>query len=166
METKRYLAEHGPGDDRPDGHPTASRSSSRRPLQAIESLVETFSKERVRASRELDFTPWGGAYAACLQRPRPSPCEELFLLKHAVTVGRTPGPARRSRPALARALVGDGAPVGDRTRVPELPDPDLEDWPRAYHGTSLERLVRVKEIRPGQPLPLPQSVPSYGASTA
>jgi hypothetical protein len=89
-ETKRYLAEHGPGDDRPQGHPYSRSEYFRRPLpaEAIESLVETFSKERVAGqSRELDFTPWGGAYNRV-------PAEatafahrgELFLLKHAVTV--------------------------------------------------------------------------------
>ena len=33
------------------------------------------------------------------------------------------------------------------TQTPEAPndpDPELEDWPRAYHATNLERLVRVK----------------------
>ena len=27
---------------------------------------------------------------------------------------------------------------------PNFPDPDLDDWPAAYHATNLDRLVRVK----------------------
>lgn len=27
---------------------------------------------------------------------------------------------------------------------PNFPDPDLEDWARAYHGTNLERLALIK----------------------
>jgi FAD/FMN-containing dehydrogenase len=27
---------------------------------------------------------------------------------------------------------------------PNFPDPELEDWARAYHGANLDRLMRVK----------------------
>jgi hypothetical protein len=58
-------------------------------------------------------------------------------------------------------------PWGTGRAYPNFPDPDLEDWPRAYHGTNLERLVRVKErYDPDNLFRFHQSVPSYGASTA
>jgi FAD/FMN-containing dehydrogenase len=170
-ETKRYLAEHGPGDDRPQGHPYSKSEYFRGPLpaEAIESLVETFSKERVAGqSRELDFTPWGGAYnrvpaeATAFAHRR-----ELFLLKHAVSV--EPDARDVEKEAALRWLGRSWAtvrPWGTGRAYPNFPDPDLEDWPRAYHGTNLERLALVKErYDPDNLFRFHQSVPSHGAST-
>jgi hypothetical protein len=59
------------------------------PAEAIAALLENFSHGRVSGeSRELDFMPWGGAY----NRVRPDATafvhrDELFQLKHSVTVG-------------------------------------------------------------------------------
>ena len=171
-ETKCYLAEHSPGDDRPQGHPYSKSEFFRGPLpaEAIESLVETFSKERVAAqSRELDFTPWGGAYnrvpaeATAFAHRR-----ELFLLKHAVTV--EPDTQAVEKGAALRWLRrswAKGRPWGTGRAYPNFPDPDLEDWPRAYHGSNLERLALVKErYDPDNLFCFHQSVPSHGASTA
>src|SRR5829696_1787342 len=103
-ETKRYLTELGDemtGDDNrleetsqdepsQQGYPYSKSEFFRRPLpaEAIAALVKNLQEERVVGqSRELDFTPWGGAYnrvpadaTAFVHR------EELFLLKHAVVV--------------------------------------------------------------------------------
>lgn len=89
-ETKRYLAAHGPGEDRPNGHQFNKSEFFRGPLpaEAVEALVENFRAERVPGqSRELDFTPWADAYnrvdagaTAFAHR------EELFLLLHLVVV--------------------------------------------------------------------------------
>ena len=35
-------------------------------------------------------------------------------------------------------------PWGSGGVYPNFPDPDLEDWGRAYHGTNLARLRQVK----------------------
>jgi FAD/FMN-containing dehydrogenase len=60
-----------------------------------------------------------------------------------------------------------GRPWGTGRAYPNFPDPDLEDWARAYHGTNLERLARVKERYDSDNLfRFHQSVPSYGVSTA
>src|SRR5918995_5987509 len=75
-DVKRYLAELGDDmageDDRlgedpdePQGHLHSKSEYFRRPLprEAVEALIENFSEGRVAGeSRELDFTPWGGAY--------------------------------------------------------------------------------------------------------
>jgi len=91
--TKRYLAEHEPGEERPLGHPFSKSEFFARPLpaDAVAALLEHFSTGRVAGqSRELDFTPWGGAYnrvpadaTAFVHR------QARFLLKHAVVVDPT-----------------------------------------------------------------------------
>jgi FAD/FMN-containing dehydrogenase len=67
---------------------------------------------------------------------------EWFLLKHDVAVEPTAG-AERARDWLARswALVH---PWGSGRVYPNFPDPELDDWPSAYHAANLERLTRVK----------------------
>jgi hypothetical protein len=97
-------------------------------------------------SREVDFLPWGGAYnrvpadaTAFAHR------SERFLVQHLVEVGADAAAAERgaARDWLARswALVH---PWGSGGVYPNFPDPDLQDWARAYHGTNYERLRRVK----------------------
>jgi FAD/FMN-containing dehydrogenase len=165
-ETKHYLAENGPGEDRPAGHPYSKSEFFRRSLpgETIEALVENFLEGRVAGqSRELDFTPWGGSYnhmsadaTAFAHR------QELFLLKHAVTVGPdTFAPEREA----ARGWLGRSwatvHPWGSGGVYPNFPDPDLTDWARAYHGANLERLVRVKaRYDPENIFRFHQSVPS------
>ena len=163
QETKRYLAELGDSmasdDDRfgetsqgepsQQGHPYSKSEFFRRPLptEAIAALVENLSKERGPGqSRELDFTPWGGAYnrvsadaTAFVHR------DELFLLKHAVVIDSDLSTAERE--AARRWLVRSWAsvhPWGSGRVYQNFPDPDLEDWAQAYYGTNYDRLLRVK----------------------
>jgi FAD binding domain/Berberine and berberine like len=169
-ETKRYLAEHGPGDDQgqesSQGHAFSKSEYLGGPLppQAITALVDNFTRGRVRGeSRELDFTPWRGAYnrvpanaTAFVHR------NEAFLLKHAVTVG--PGTSTAEREAARRWLTRSWAsvhPWGSGRVYQNFPDPELEDWDHAYYGTNHERLVRVKRrYDPGQFFRFPQSLSS------
>jgi FAD/FMN-containing dehydrogenase len=148
-EAKRWLAEHGPGDEQPEGHPFSKSEYFRRPLpsEAGTSLVEHLVADRVAGeSRELDFSPWGGAY----NRVEPDETafvhrRERFLLKHGVVVG--PATLRAGRLAARRWLAGSWAtvhPYGTGGVYPNFPDPDLEDPLRAYHGANLDRLRRVK----------------------
>jgi FAD/FMN-containing dehydrogenase len=148
-QTKQYLAEHGPGEERPLAHPYSKSEFFRRPLptEAVTALLDHFFQRRVAGeSRELDLTPWGGAYnrvppdaTAFVHR------QELLLLKQAVTLDPD-APADRRRAArhwLERswALVH---PWGSGGVYPNFPDPDLEDCGHAYYGANLDRLVRVK----------------------
>src|SRR6266536_3430315 len=163
-ETKRYLAEHGPEEDRPLGHLYSKSEFFRRPLptEAIAALVAGFQRGRVAGqSRELDFTPWGGAYnrvpadaTAFAHR------DERFLLKQAVVVD--PDAPATEREAARRWLARSWDqvhPWGSGGVYPNFPDPDLEDWAHAYYGSNLERLRRVKRrYDPGSFFRFPQSI--------
>jgi FAD/FMN-containing dehydrogenase len=166
--TKRYLAEHGPGEDRPNGHQFNKSEFFRRPLptEAITALVENLKKGRVPGqSRELDFTPWAGAYnrvptdaTAFAHR------DELFGLLHLVVVD--PDASAAERKAAKRWLARSWAsvhPWGSGHVYQNWPDPDLEDWAHAYYGTNYDRLVRVKaRYDPDRFFRFHQSLPSQG----
>src|SRR5918997_1313617 len=171
-ETKRYLAELGDAmaseddrlgegsNDEPQGHPYSKSEFFRRPLptEAIAALVDDFVEgRRAGQSRELDFTPWGGAYnrvpaeATAFAHRR-----ELFLLKHAVTV--EPDAQAVEKGAALRWLGrswAKGRPWGTGRAYPNFPDPDLEDWPRVPRVQPGATGARQREIRSGQPLLLP-----------
>lgn len=148
-EAKRCLAELGPGDERPDGHQFSKSEFFRRrlPAEAAAALVENLSEGRIAGqSRELDFTPWGGAYNRVpAEATAFAHRAELFALLHVVVVD--PGTSTVEREAardwLSRSW-GLVRPWGSGGVYPNWPDPDLEAWPRAYHGENLERLARVK----------------------
>jgi FAD/FMN-containing dehydrogenase len=160
--TKRFLAElgeamagdeiEGPSHDQParPGHGFSKSEFFSRPLptEAVAALVENLQEGRVASQRrELDFTPWGGAYnrvsteaTAFVHR------NERFLLKHAVVVN--PNASRAERETARRWLARSWAsvhPWGSGGVYPNFPDPDLEDWARAYYGTNYGRLERVKK---------------------
>jgi FAD/FMN-containing dehydrogenase len=164
-ETKRYLAEHGPGDDRPLGHPYSKSEFFRRPLpaEAIASLLEHLGAGRVAGqSRELDFTPWGGAYNRVpAEATAFAHRAERFLLKHEVVVDASASEAERQ--AANRWLSRSWAlvhPCGSGGVYSNFPDPELEDWDRAYHGANLDRLRRVKTTYdPGNVFRFDQSIP-------
>jgi FAD/FMN-containing dehydrogenase len=156
---KRYLAENAPGAE---GHERTSSAASsqpevvfvksefvREPLPSdvIAALVDSFGAGRASGqARELDFTPWGGAY----NRTPPEATafvhrSERFFLKHAVVLGRNASTRERDagREWLARSW-GIVHAWGSGAVFPNFPDPDLEDWERAYHGVNFERLTSVK----------------------
>jgi FAD/FMN-containing dehydrogenase len=148
---KRYLEGLGSVEDRPaqPGHLCTKSEFFRRPLpdETVAALVEHLTQGLAPGqSREVDFLPWGGAYnrvpadaTAFVHRG------ESFLVQHLVQVGANAAPAERAagRDWLARswALVH---PWGSGGVYPNFPDPDLQDWTHAYHGTNYDRLRRVK----------------------
>jgi FAD/FMN-containing dehydrogenase len=158
-ETKRHLAEHGPGDDGLEqtsqglaprqGHDFSKSEFFGRPLptEATATLVKNLLEGRVAGqSRELDFTPWDGAYnrvradaTAFFHRA------DLFLLKHAVVVN--PDAPATEKEAAHDWLVRSWAlvrPWRSGRVYQNFPDPDLEDWAQAYYGANYDRLVRIK----------------------
>jgi FAD/FMN-containing dehydrogenase len=179
-DAKRYLAEHGPGavaavpSQEQPARPRHAYSRSeffRRPLptDAIAALADHISRDRrAGQSRELDFTPWGGAYndvpaaaTAFVHRA------ERFLLKHEVAVDAAASPADKDEALgwLARSwnLVH---PWGSGGVYPNFPDPELGDPATAYYGTNRERLMRVKAAYdPGHLFRFDQSLPGGSASS-
>jgi FAD/FMN-containing dehydrogenase len=148
-EAKRRLAESGEGAGETPApvHLHAKSEFFRAPLPApkIAALVDHLAADRVAGQeRELDFTPWGGAYnrvpadaTAFVHRA------ERFLLKHQVVVAAehadTLTPAARGWLQRSWALVHASGGA-----YPNFPDPDLDPWDPAYHGANRDRLLRVK----------------------
>jgi FAD/FMN-containing dehydrogenase len=156
---KRYLEGLGSVEDRRErsgpeqpprpGHLYTKSEFFRRPLpgETVAALVEHLTQGLAPGqSREVSFLPWGGAYnrvradaTAFVHR------SERFLVQHLVVIGADAASAGRgaARDWLARswALVH---PWGSGGVYPNFPDPDLQDWARAYHGTNYDRLRRVK----------------------
>jgi FAD/FMN-containing dehydrogenase len=154
-EIKRHLAEYDvrSGErrsvEREPGHSYSKSGFSRRELRAdviAELLARLADGRRPREARVLDFTPWAGAYnrvpadaTAFAHRA------ERFLLKQEVVVA--PGASGVERDAARGWLSRSWALVhgwGSGGVYPNFPDPELEDWGRAYHGANLDRLRRVK----------------------
>ena len=135
-DTKRHLAEddEGPAEKPEPGHLYAKSEFFRAPLraEAIASLVGHLGADRVAGeARELDFTPWGGAYnrvrADATAFPHRS---ERFLLKHEVVVAadkaRTLTPPARDWLRRSWALAhGSETPGG---AFANFPDADLGPW--------------------------------------
>jgi FAD/FMN-containing dehydrogenase len=142
-EAKQWLADNGPAEEG-EGRFDYSKSEffrHRLPTSAVVELAEHLGRgpgER----RELDFSPWAGAY----NRTAPAATafahrSERFLLKQTIaTRGEASDEERRWLDhswAIAR-------PYGSGGVYPNFPDPDLDDPHAAYHGSNLDRLTRVK----------------------
>jgi FAD/FMN-containing dehydrogenase len=170
-ETKRYLAELGaemagePADGGQEGHPFSKSEFFRRPLpgEAVAALVDDLSKDRPAGQvRELDFSPWAGAYNRVPEGATAfAHRAERFLLKQAVVVD--PDAPAADTEAGRAWLERSWAAVhqwGSGRVYPNFPDPDLADWPAAYHAGNLERLKRVKRrYDPDGFFRFPQSLP-------
>ena len=173
LAAKRYLAEHAPGADGEAPSPPVMYAKSeffrrRLPRDAVEALVEHLVRDRAPGqARELDFTPWEGAYnrtptgaTAFAHR------SERFLLKHAVVLD-APSSSRK-RVAARDWLAASWSlvhPHGAGGVFPNFPDPDLPEPLRAYHGENLERLMEVKaRSDPDDVFRFPQSIHPAGDS--
>jgi FAD/FMN-containing dehydrogenase len=178
QETTRYWAALG-ADAQADEHEqqplqheyTTLKSEffrRRLPTEAVAALLRNLPAERIPGqSRELDFTPWGGAYnrvredATAFAHRR-----ELFSLKHTAIVD--PDSPTAAREAAQRWLTKSWRtvrPWGTGRVFPNFPDPHLEDWAHAYYGTNYQQLVRVKgTYDPGGFFRFHQSLPSNGLS--
>jgi FAD/FMN-containing dehydrogenase len=148
-EAKRFLSGLGePGEER--GGPLLNRSeffARRLPAATIAALTaELFDDRLAGCTRELDFSPWGGAYT----RVAPDATafahrDARFLLKQGVTFDTdTP---RAERAAAREWLERSWAlthPFGTGGVYPNFPEPARDDWDAGYHGPNRERLLAVK----------------------
>ena len=149
---------HGP-EDADEGHAysTSSYVGGRLSPAAIAALAERFAAGRVAGqARELDFSPWGGAYGrvpadatAFVHR------SDRFLLKQTATVGTTA--TREERDAARRWLAASTAevrPAASGRSYQNFPDPELPDPAAAYYGTNAPRLrADQAAVRPGTAVP-------------
>jgi FAD/FMN-containing dehydrogenase len=137
------------GDPQQDESLLLKSEFFRRPLppETVAGLLANLTERRLPGqSRELDFTPWGGAYnrtredaTAFVHR------RESFSLKHTAIVDAHSSNAAKD--AALRWLMQSWQtvrPWGSGRVFPNFPDPDLEDWAHAYYGSNYERLVRIK----------------------
>jgi FAD/FMN-containing dehydrogenase len=134
------------------------------PRAAITALLANLAEERTPGQcRELDFTPWGGAYnrirddaTAFVHR------RELFSLKHTAIVDCDS--SESAKEAARRWLTKSWRtvrPWGSGRVFPNFPDPGLKEWANAYYGTNYERLLRVKATYdPDSSFRFNQSIPS------
>ncbi len=136
------------------------------PASAVEELVDWFVRDRVAGQqRELEFVPWGGAFA----RLRPDQTAFVhrtasFLLEHTVQAYdeelKSPSYAWVTR---SRGIV---QPHGNGHVYQNYPDPDLVDWAWAYYGDNLPRLRAVKAAYdPGNLFSYEQSIPPADAGS-
>jgi FAD/FMN-containing dehydrogenase len=139
-EAKRWLAEHGPGEEGAYSRSQFFRANL--PAGAIDALLEDF------VAGELDFSPWGGAYN------RPAPAATAFVHRRERFLLKLTG----DRDWLAHAW-GVVRRHGSGGVYPNFPDPELEDALTAYHGANLPRLREVKaRYDPDGVFRFPQSI--------
>jgi len=110
-------------------------------------LLVQFDHDRAQGEyRELDFSPWGGAYnrtpygaTAFAHR------DELFMLKLAVELRHdAPGVARVAAHRWVRRSWAAVHRWGTGGVFRKFPDPDLRAPAAAYYGGNLERIRLVK----------------------
>lgn len=149
---KRYLADLGDemaSASLESGHNRSKSEYFDGPLpgDAVTALVRNLDAgRRPGQARELDFTPWGGAYTRVPVGATAFPHRDArFLLKHTVTVAADASTREHetARGWLRRSWAAVH-PWGSGGVYPNFPDPDLTPWADAYHGPNFERLLRVK----------------------
>jgi FAD/FMN-containing dehydrogenase len=117
------------------------------PVEAVTAVLQTFIEARMTGeSRELDFSPWGGAYnrtradaTAFVHR------DALYSLKHAAAIDADASDGDKA--AAHRWVMRSWQtvhPWGTGRVFSNFPDPDLEDWEHAYYGSNYEHLLEVK----------------------
>jgi FAD/FMN-containing dehydrogenase len=141
---KRFLAGLGGAGEDDEGHAylRSEYFADRLDADAIAALVDHLASGDGFA-RELDFSPWGGAYnrtpvgaSAFAHRTA------RFLLKHAATVAPG-GPVAEARAWLDRSWEITH-PFGTGGVYPNFPEDGLDPWAVEYHGPNRERLLELK----------------------
>jgi FAD/FMN-containing dehydrogenase len=143
-EAKRFLAGQGGAGEDDDGHAylRSEYFAQALPHDAIAELAGHLAAPG-GFHRELDFSPWAGAY---VRTPAGATAfahrDARFLLKHAAVVA--PG----DDAGAAREWL-DGAyaithPHGTGGAYPNFPEDDLGPWAPAYHLGNRERLLALR----------------------
>lgn len=113
---------------------------------AIGNLIECFQADRCEMeSREVEFIPWGGAYA----RETPSSCFDhrgsYLLLRHTGITGSKSSPEMRQHASTwAENSSGSVAHESNGRVYQGYAEPSRADWQTAYYGRAYERLREIK----------------------
>ena len=138
------------------------------PARAVADLVTWFGSRRIAGQiRELEFVPWGGAFARVAPQATAFPHRGArFLLRHTVQVGaRASDQARWTARQWVTGSWSTARPYSSGGAYVNYPDPDLPAWARAYYGGNLERLTEVKaKYDPTALFRSPQAIPLTGAA--
>jgi FAD/FMN-containing dehydrogenase len=119
------------------------------PAAAITALLDQLTA-RPNGRRELKFTAMGGAYnRVAADATAFAHRDERFLLEHL---------AHDDAQWVGRSWV-IAHPHGSGRVYPNFPDPQLDDWAAAYHGSNLPRLAAAKErYDPARLFRFPQAI--------
>lgn len=165
LDTKTALADRAPGRDTGHVYSKSEFFDRSLPDDAIHDLVSALIADRVAGeARELDFSPWGGAYNRPAVDATAFPHRgDRFLLKHAAT--RTTDRVPASPGAWLTRSWRMVRPYGTGRIYPNFPDPDLPDPAAASFGSNLPRLARLQRAYDpeGMFTPLTAPEPSEGA---
>ena len=94
--------------------------------------------------RDLELIPWGGALSASAEGAF-AHRDALFLVKHTVQTGcRASDELRDAAHAWVDHSWSLAHGAGSGRTYPNYPDSAVDDWPAAYHGTNLARLLEIK----------------------
>ena len=142
-DAKRFLAGLGGAEEGDDGHAYLRSEFLAEPLSAaaIEALVAHLDESGFH--RELDFSPWGGAYNRVAPDATAFPHRDArCLLKHAAVIapGEDPGPAR----AWIDRAWEITHPHGTGGAYVNFPEDGLDLWAPEYLGGNRERLLELK----------------------
>jgi FAD/FMN-containing dehydrogenase len=142
-EAKRFLAGLGGAGEEDDGHAYLRSEFLAEPLSAtaIEALVAHLGEGGFH--RELDFSPWGGAYNRVAADATAFPHRGArCLLKHAAILapGEDPGPAR----AWIDHAWEITHPHGTGGAYVNFPEDGLDPWAPEYLAGNRERLLELK----------------------
>lgn len=146
LDAKAFLARQAPGTD--DG-PVYSKSEFHEtplPADAAYDVITALARDRITGeARELDFSPWAGAYNAVAADATAFPHRNArFLLKHAATLTDDGQAAPVPGPWLPKSW-RITHPYGTGGVYPNFPDDELADPAAAYFGANLTRLHQVKQ---------------------
>jgi FAD/FMN-containing dehydrogenase len=140
---KRFLAGLGGAgeDDEDHAYVRSEYFAQRLPAEAIDALVAGLADGGF--GRELDFSPWGGAYARTpVEATAFAHRDARFLLKQAAAV-EPGGPVGEARAWLDRSWA-ISHPYGTGGAYPNFPEDGLDPWAVEYHGANRERLLGVR----------------------
>jgi hypothetical protein len=142
-ETKRLLATLSPhvGPEPVNGFTHLRSEYFRDPVPAADLVSGLLRDRRAGESRELDFSPWAGAYNRMAADATAFPHRDArYLLKHSVTVAGGTDPERAI--GWLEASYALTHPYGTGGAYPNFPEPGRDE--ADYYGTNTARLLLIR----------------------